>query len=97
MTTTTATLHLPEIWMELKDLDFLKELMDLRGVSARELSRAAGWKSHTYMQRIIRGEVKTLKTDPALRIAHRLGVLPHRLFDLKVSDESARSVPQKVA
>lgn len=95
-TANVAPFELPEMWMELKDLELLIEQMGIKRVSARELAKAAGWKSHTYMQRILRGEVKTLKVDPALRIAHRLGVLPHRLFELRVSDEDAHPVREKV-
>lgn len=77
--------------MELKDLELLRELMEEQKVSARELSRFAGWKSHTYLQRILRGDVNTMKTDPAIRIAYRLGTPVHRLFRTRVSGESAQS------
>lgn len=97
MTTTQATFHLPEIWMELKDLELLQELMETHEVSARELSRFAGWKSHTYLQRLLRGEVKTLKTDPAIRIAYRLQVPVHRLFVTKVSADGGQNARQKDA
>lgn len=90
MMTTTKTFELPEMWMELKDLELLQELMEEHRISARELSRFAGWRSHTYLQRILRGEVNTLKTDPAIRIAYRLQVPVHRLFRTRVSGESAQ-------
>lgn len=91
MTTQQNPFQLPEMWMELKDLELLKELMEEQGVSGRELSRFAGWKSHTYLQRILRGQETTLKTDPAIRIAYRLGTPVHRLFRTRVSGESAQS------
>ncbi|WP_234878881.1 helix-turn-helix domain-containing protein [Mycobacteroides salmoniphilum] len=53
-------------------------------VSQREVSTAAGWKSHSYLGRILRGEVRTLDTDPALRIAHFLKVPVDDLFATKV-------------
>ena len=81
--------------MELKDRDLLTELMEEQKVSARELARFAGWKSHTYLQRLIRGEVDTLKTDPAIRIAYRLGTPVHRLFRTRSSSERAQVEPQK--
>lgn len=82
--------------MILKDRKQLAKLMVIQDVSARRLALAAGWKSHTYMQRLLKGDVKTLGTDPALRIAHFLGVGVDDLFLVRVSSESANS-SQKVA
>lgn len=86
---------LPELWMILKDRQMLAKLMVIQGVSARSLSEAAGWKSHTYLQRLLRGDVKTLKPDPALRIAAHLGVPLDSLFLTKVATDAGRSVPGK--
>lgn len=83
--------------MELKDRELLIEQMEEHNVSARELARFAGWRSHTYLQRLIRGEVNTLKTDPAIRIAYRLGVPVHRLFKTRLSDERAHYVRKKAS
>lgn len=66
--------------MELVNRELLERLMKTKGVSQRQLAAIAGWKSHTYMQRLARGEVKTLNTDPALRIAHYFGVPVDLLF-----------------
>lgn len=81
-----------EIWMKLKDRKALAKLMAIQGVSARELARVAGWRSHTYIQRLLKGEATTLRTDPALRIAHRLGVGVDDLFLVGASTKDARSV-----
>ncbi|WP_228822202.1 helix-turn-helix domain-containing protein [Nocardia farcinica] len=70
--------------MELVNREMLERLMKTRGVSQRQLAAIAGWKSHTYMQRLMRGEVKTLSTDPALRIAHYFGVPVDLLFLTRV-------------
>lgn len=70
--------------MELVNREMLERLMKTRGVSQRQLAAIAGWKSHTYMQRLMRGEVKTLNTDPALRIAHFFGVPVDLLFLTRV-------------
>ncbi len=87
-----------EFWMELKDREFLMELMQEQGVSGRELSKFAGWKSHTYLQRLLRdGGPKTLETDPAIRIAFRLGVPVHRLFLTRASVDRAQIVVEKKA
>lgn len=66
--------------MILQDHKRLAKLMVIQGVSQRELAKAAGWTSHSYMARLLRGEVKTLKTDPAARIAKYLGVGVDDLF-----------------
>lgn len=87
-----------EFWMELKDRELLRELIEeqieqgtLR--SKRQLAEFAGWKSHTYLQRLLKDDgPKTLETDPAIRIAFRLGVPVNRLFVTRVSGESAQIV-----
>jgi transcriptional regulator with XRE-family HTH domain len=61
------------------------------GVSQRELARAAGWRSHTYMRRLISGEAKTLNTDPALRIAHYLHLDVDDLFVTRVTTDRTHS------
>lgn len=71
--------------MELIDRKRLAKLMVIQGVSQRELARCAGWRSHSYLGRLLKGEVKTLETDPALRIAHALGVGVDDLFIVKSS------------
>lgn len=74
--------------MELIDPKKLRKLMVIQDVSQRELAQAAGYTSHSYLGRILRGEVKTLRTDPALRIAHHLGVGVDDLFLSRVSTET---------
>lgn len=83
--------------MLLKDRKQLAKLMVIQGVSARQMSRVAGWKSHSYMNRLLAGEVRTLSTEPALRIAHHLGVGVDDLFLVRVSDEAANSVRPKAS
>lgn len=98
MSTTTITpFELPEMWMELKDRELLIEMMEEHKISARELSRFAGWRSHTYLQRLIRGEVNSLKADPAIRIAYRLQVPVHRLFRTRVSGDAVQVGQKKRA
>lgn len=90
---TLKKMPIPELWMILRDRKRLAKLMVIQGVSSRQLAEAAGWKSHSYVNRLLRGEVKTLKTDPALRIAHHLGVGVDDLFLTKVSTTEGRSAP----
>ena len=77
--------------MFLKDRKQLAKLMAIQGVSNRQLAKAAGWSSHSYMNRLILGKVKSLDTDPALRIAHYLGVGVDDLFMVRMSTDSGRS------
>lgn len=58
----------------------LKRLMREQGVTHRDLAEVAGYRAHSYIGRLVRGEVNSLGTDPALRIAHRLGVPVEALF-----------------
>lgn len=78
--------------MVLLDRKRLAKLMVIQGVSARQLAKAAGWKSHSYMNRLLSGQVKTLATDPALRIAHYLGVGVDDLFLVRVSDDAGQNI-----
>lgn len=71
--------------MQIRDLKMLKKLMVIQGVSQRQLATAAGYKSHAYMGRILRGEVNTLETDAAVRIACHFGVGIDDLFLGRVS------------
>lgn len=76
--------------MILKDPKLLLSIMLVQDVSQRELARAVGWKSHSYLGRLLRGEVKTLDGDAALRIAHRLGLPVDSLFLTRVTGKSGR-------
>lgn len=82
------------IWMQLRDPKKLKRLMIVQDISQRELARAAGWKSHSYLGRLMSGKVTTLSTDPALRIAHALGVGVEDLFLTKVSEVPGHDVQE---
>ena len=78
--------------MELKDRTLLAALMEQKNISARTLARKAGWRSHSYMNRLLAGQVKTLSTEPAARIAHELQVPFNLLFVSRVDDNADRSV-----
>lgn len=82
----TANVDLGELYMILRDRKKLLSVMIVQDVSQRELAEAAGWKTHSYLGRLLRGEVNTLKPDAALRIAHKLGLPVNDLFLTRVSD-----------
>ena len=94
LTMPTKIGRIGDLYMEIKDRDLLVELMEERGVSQRQLAKIAGWKSHTYLQRLIREEVKTLSTDPALRIAYFFGIPVHRLFFTRADTISEHEEPK---
>jgi transcriptional regulator with XRE-family HTH domain len=71
--------------MHLTNRRLLAKLLAIQGVSQRELAEAAGWKSHSYLGRLLRGEVTTLEPEPAVRIARFLGVGVDDLFMVKTS------------
>lgn len=77
-------LPLGELYMELHNRKRLKTLMVIRNISARKLAAEAGWKSHSYMNRLLNGEVNTLAVEPALRIAEYLQVGVDDLFVTRV-------------
>lgn len=81
-----------EVWMELLDRKKLAKLMLIQEVSQRQVAEAAGWKSHSYLGRLLRGEAKTLENDHAVRIAHFLGVGTDDLFVSRSSSEKRQNV-----
>lgn len=66
--------------MELRSPSRLADRMNEYGVSQRELAKVAGWKSHSYLSRLLSGSETTLNTDPALKISFYLGVPVSDLF-----------------
>jgi transcriptional regulator with XRE-family HTH domain len=78
--------------MRLHNLKGLRTLMVVHGVSQRRLARAAGYRSHAYMGRLLRGEVDTLEPEAALRIARFLQVDRDFLFASRPSIDDARFV-----
>jgi transcriptional regulator with XRE-family HTH domain len=78
--------------MRLHNLKGLRTLMVVHAVSQRRLAHAAGYRSHAYMGRLLRGEVDTLEPTAALRIARFLQVDASFLFAPQPSSGDARLV-----
>ena len=76
--------------MRLHNLKGLRTLMVVQDVSQRRLAIAAGYRSHAYMGRLLRGEVDTLEPEAALRIARFLQVDAGFLFAARLSIDSAQ-------
>jgi transcriptional regulator with XRE-family HTH domain len=81
--------------MIVRDRKKLATLMVIREVSQRDLAAAIGWKSHSYLGRVLRGEVKSMEAESALRIAHFFGVPVDDLFLTKVSSSDGQPVQPK--
>lgn len=81
--------------MILKDRKQLAKLMVIQGATQRQVSDAAGWKSHSYLGRLLRGEVKTLEPEHAIRIACFFGVGVDDLFLARVSNDGGRDGARK--
>lgn len=86
---------LGELYMEVRDHTKFASVVICQDIPQRELAEAAGWSSHTYLGRLLRGEAKTLSDEAALRIAHRLGVPVDLLFRTVVSDKTGQPVPTR--
>lgn len=86
---------LGELYMILRDRKKLLSVMIVQEVSQRELAHAAGWKSHSYLGRLLRGEANTLDPDAALRIAHKLGLPVNDLFLTRVSNKTGSEAQAK--
>ena len=82
--------------MQIIDRKRLQKLMVIQDVSQRELAEAIGWRSHSYLGRILRGQVSTIDVEPAVRMAHFFGVGVDDLFLAKSSSES-RQIAHRLA
>lgn len=83
--------------MYLRDRKKLASILIIQGVTHRDLARAAGYKSHTYIGRLLSGKAKGLEAEPAIRIATFLGLPYDDLFVTEVSPQSGRSGQRKAA
>ena len=91
MSTALAPRKNGQLWMLVRDHKKLARLLVIQEISYRQLAAALGWgKSHSYVGRLVRGEVKSIDPDAALRIAHLLKVPVDDLFVIKVSSETGR-------
>jgi transcriptional regulator with XRE-family HTH domain len=77
--------HSFEVYMLLKDRKRLARLIEIQEVSRRQVAAAAGWKSHTYLLRLLSGQARTVEPEHAVKIATFLGVDVQDLFTPKVS------------
>ena len=66
---------------------------------SRELAEAAWGEgaSHSYLGRILRGQIKSIQPDPAARIAEYLGVGMDDLFVPRLSSNTGQITKRKSA
>lgn len=77
--------------MHVRDHKRLASIVIVQGHTHRDLARAAGYRSHSYIGRLLRGQVKSLEPEAAIRLAHYLGLPVDDLFVPKVSSVTGRS------
>ena len=58
----------------MKDADLLRRLLRASDITARQVSRELGWASHSYLNRILTGQVRRVRLETAVRIAELLQV-----------------------
>jgi transcriptional regulator with XRE-family HTH domain len=84
-----------EVYMLLTDRKRLARLIEIQEVSRRQVARAAGWKSHTYLLRLLSGAANTVEPEHAVKIATFLGVDVADLFVPRVSSAGGPSVRRR--
>jgi transcriptional regulator with XRE-family HTH domain len=84
--------------MELRSLKRLRTLMAIHDdMSGRDLAEIAGYKSHTYIARVLRGEYKVIGNDHALRIAAYFKVGVDDLFLVRTSSHTEHIEQEQAA
>lgn len=66
--------------MRVKDAELMRRLMQAAGVTARQMSRDLGWSSHSYLNRILAGQVRTVTEQTAEQLCALLQVPLSLLF-----------------
>lgn len=83
--------------MRVIDPKRILKLMAIQDVSARTLADAVGYASHSYVTRILRGEIKTVTPERAARIARFFGVGIDDLFVGRLSSDAGPTVKRGAA
>lgn len=78
--------------MQVKDGELLGRMITVKKYSQRAFATQLGWRSHTYLQRLIRGDVRSVTPDAAALISHLLEVPQDVLFETKVSTNRVQTV-----
>lgn len=81
--------------MRVIDPKKILKLMVIQEVSARTLADEVGYSSHSYITRILRGEITTVTPDRAARIARFFGVGVDDLFVPRLSTDTGQGGKRK--
>lgn len=87
-----SSTSLGEVWMQVRDHRKLARLALIQNASHRQIAEAVGWSSHSYVGRILRGEVRTVDPEAAVRMCHFFGVAVDDFFMTRSSKEPGRAV-----
>lgn len=77
--------------MLVRDHRKLARLAVIQDKSHRDIAAALGWSSHSYVGRIMRGKVRTIDPEAAVRMAHLFGVAVDDLFLTRSSRTPGRN------
>lgn len=83
--------------MRVRDPKKIAKLMVIQDVTRRDLAEAAGWASHSYVNRILDGTVTTVTPDRAARIARFFKVGVDDLFMPRLSTDASHTAKKRVA
>lgn len=83
--------------MRVIDPKKIQKLMVIQEVSARTLAEKVGYASHSYVTRILRGEIQTVTPERAARIARYFGVGVDDLFTPRLSTDGGPAVKRGAA
>ncbi len=83
--------------MQVKDHRRLARQVEIKGLSHRTIAKALGWNSHTYVGRILRGEITTMDPRAAVYLCHLLEVAVDDFFLTKSSKNPGQVVRGEAA
>lgn len=83
--------------MQIRDHRKLARLAVIQDASHRQIAEALGWSSHSYVGRILRGEVRTMEPEAAVRLCHFFGVAVDDFFLTRSSRNPERRVRSAAA
>lgn len=77
--------------MQVRDHRKLARLALIQDATHRQIAEAVGWKSHSYVSRILRGEITTVSPEAATRMCHFFGVDVNDFFVSRPSKNPVRN------
>lgn len=85
-----ATAPAPDVY-DVRDHKRLARLMVISEVTTRQLAAAAGYKAHSHIVRLARGDARGVSKEAALGIAQALDVDVDDLFVPRVSTDGSQN------